>query len=73
VYVPKSIGPIHKATYVLPLKGQEAVARAFRSDRILLDADQRQRAAYEARAARSEPRLDVPEEQETGEPVETAG
>ena len=72
VYVPKSIGPLHKATYVLPLKAQEAVARAFDSEGVLRDADRRQRAAYEDRAARSEPKLDVPAEQETGEPVETA-
>jgi NAD(P)-dependent dehydrogenase (short-subunit alcohol dehydrogenase family) len=72
VFVPKSIGPLHKATYVLPLKAQEAVAKAFDSERILLDADSQKRAAYEDRAARSEPKLDVPDEQETAQAVETA-
>jgi NAD(P)-dependent dehydrogenase (short-subunit alcohol dehydrogenase family) len=76
VYVPRETGAIHKATYPLPQRAQMAVAKAMKSDRILLDIDHGQRAAYEDRAAHSEPGLE-PEaagEAETvgGEPVEAA-
>ena len=76
VYVPRETGAIHKATYPLPQRAQMAVAKAMKSDRILLDIDHGQRAAYEDRAAHSEPGLEpeVAEESETagGEPVEAA-
>jgi NAD(P)-dependent dehydrogenase (short-subunit alcohol dehydrogenase family) len=55
VFVPREVAFFHKATYVLPPRAQEAVAKAMRSDRILTDVDRAQRAAYEERAARSEP------------------
>ena len=58
VYVPREAGPIHKAMYVLPPRAQLAVAKAMKSDRILLDIDHDRRAAYEERAARSEPGLE---------------
>jgi NAD(P)-dependent dehydrogenase (short-subunit alcohol dehydrogenase family) len=58
VFVPREVGPIHKASYVLPIRAQEAVARALKSDKILQDIDHGQRAAYEDRAARSEPGLE---------------
>ncbi len=76
VYVPRETGAIHKATYPLPQRAQMAVAKAMKGDRILLDIDHRQRAAYEDRAAHSEPGLEpeVADESETvgGEPVEAA-
>src|SRR5437588_602654 len=68
VFGPREVGAIHKATYVLPLRAQEGVARALKSDRILQDIDHGQRAGYENRAAHSEPGL----EPEAAEPVETS-
>jgi NAD(P)-dependent dehydrogenase (short-subunit alcohol dehydrogenase family) len=58
VFVPREVGAIHKATYVMPIRAQEAVARALKSDKILQDIDHGQRAAYEQRAAHSEPGLE---------------
>jgi NAD(P)-dependent dehydrogenase (short-subunit alcohol dehydrogenase family) len=76
VYVPRETGAIHKATYPLPQRAQMAVAKAMKSDRILLDIDHGQRAAYEDRAAHSEPGLEPEGTDEAGtvggEPVEAA-
>jgi NAD(P)-dependent dehydrogenase (short-subunit alcohol dehydrogenase family) len=76
VYVPREVGAIHKATYILPPRAQLAVAKAMKSERILQDIDHDQRASYEDRAAHSEPGLEpeVAEEAQTvgGEPVEAA-
>ena len=55
VYVPKSIGPIWSVLQVVPRRGREAIGRALRIDRALLDADRDARAVYEARAAASAP------------------
>ena len=55
VYVPKSIGPTWAVLQILPRRGREAVGRALRLDRVLLDADRDARAVYEARAAASAP------------------
>jgi NAD(P)-dependent dehydrogenase (short-subunit alcohol dehydrogenase family) len=76
VYVPREAGIIHKLTYVLPQRAQMAVAKFMKGDRILLDIDHGTRAAYEDRAAHSQPGLEpeVAEEAQTvgGEPVEAA-
>src|SRR5204863_4506057 len=77
VFVPREVGAIHKATYVLPIKAQEAVARALKSDRVLQDIDHSQRASYEDRAAHSEPGLEpelgiADEATAPAEPVETS-
>jgi NAD(P)-dependent dehydrogenase (short-subunit alcohol dehydrogenase family) len=69
VFVPREVGFIHKATYVLPERAQLAVARAMKSENILTDVDRRERVAYEQRAARSEPGL----EPESTPAAETAG
>jgi NAD(P)-dependent dehydrogenase (short-subunit alcohol dehydrogenase family) len=71
VFVPREVGPLHKATYVLPIRAQETVSRALKSDNVLQDVDHGQRAAYEDRAAHSEPGLE-PEAVGEGEPVETS-
>ena len=71
VFVPREVGPLHKSTYVLPIRAQEAVSRVMRSDRVLQDIDHHQRAAYENRAAHSEPGME-PEAVGEGEPVETS-
>ena len=55
VYVPRSIGPTWSVLQVVPRRGREAIARALRIDRALLDADLDARAVYEARAAASAP------------------
>jgi NADP-dependent 3-hydroxy acid dehydrogenase YdfG len=55
VFVPKSVGPISKAMGLLPRAGREAVARFLKADRILVEVDTGRRAAYEERAAHSEP------------------
>jgi NAD(P)-dependent dehydrogenase (short-subunit alcohol dehydrogenase family) len=55
VYVPRSLGRMFRLGVLLPTKGGELLARIFKGDRVLADADLARRAAYEARAARSEP------------------
>jgi NADP-dependent 3-hydroxy acid dehydrogenase YdfG len=55
VFVPKSVGPINKFMMLLPRRGREAVARFLKADRILVEVDTARRAAYEDRAAHSEP------------------
>jgi hypothetical protein len=58
VFVPRQVGVIHKLTYPFPMRAQLAVARAFKSENILKDIDHGARAAYEDRAAHSEPGLE---------------
>jgi NAD(P)-dependent dehydrogenase (short-subunit alcohol dehydrogenase family) len=77
VYVPREVGFIHKATYPLPMRAQMAVARAMKSENILKDVDRGARAAYEERAAHSEPGLEpeseaAREESVVVEPAEAA-
>ena len=52
--MPKTVGRINKALQFLPRRGREAVARALKADKILVDIDWEQRRAYEERAAHSE-------------------
>lgn len=63
VYVPKSVGVINKVMGVLPRSAREATARALKADRVMLEVDDSQRAAYELRAAKSEPGLEPGSEQ----------
>ena len=58
VHVPKISGTIGKVMTLLPRSGREAVAKALGADKVLAEADPAKRAAYEERAARSEPALD---------------
>jgi NAD(P)-dependent dehydrogenase (short-subunit alcohol dehydrogenase family) len=73
VFVPKELGPIHKAAYPLPRRAQQWISRAFKSERILQDVDHGRRAAYEERAAHSEPGLEPApaEDRAEAEPVPT--
>ncbi|HEX2104893.1 MAG TPA: SDR family oxidoreductase [Solirubrobacteraceae bacterium] len=57
VYVPRSIGPLTVAGWLLPRSVRELLYRAIRADRILADVDSGARHGYELRAARSEPEL----------------
>lgn len=63
VFVPKSIGPITQIMSVLPRGGREAITRALKADQVLSKVDPGARAAYELRAAQSEPGLPAQEEQ----------
>jgi short-subunit dehydrogenase len=58
VWVPKSAQAISTVTGVLPRRGREAIARAFKADRVIWDADMQARSGYELRAAHSEPGLE---------------
>ncbi len=66
VHVPASAGVITKIVSLLPRGGREGVARALKADKVLAEPDKAKRAAYEERAARSEPGLEP-------EQVEAAG
>ena len=57
VWVPKVSAGIYRVMTLLPRRGREAIARALKADQVLMNADSNLRAAYEERAARSEPGL----------------
>jgi NAD(P)-dependent dehydrogenase (short-subunit alcohol dehydrogenase family) len=59
VFVPRSAGVITRITAALPRSWREAVGRAVKADRLLLEVHAAQRAAYEARAAASAPAADA--------------
>lgn len=58
VWVPRVSAGIYRLMTLLPRRGREAVARALKADQVLAKADPRARAAYEARAARSQPAVE---------------
>jgi NAD(P)-dependent dehydrogenase (short-subunit alcohol dehydrogenase family) len=58
VWVPASTAVIDKLIHPLPRRAREAVARLIGADKVLAAADHAQRAAYEDRAAHSEPGLE---------------
>jgi NAD(P)-dependent dehydrogenase (short-subunit alcohol dehydrogenase family) len=55
VFVPKSIGPAWTVVNLLPRRARDALGRALKIDRALMEADRSARAVYEARAAASAP------------------
>jgi NAD(P)-dependent dehydrogenase (short-subunit alcohol dehydrogenase family) len=55
VFVPRSAGVISQVAAAMPRRGRDAIGRAVRADRALLDTDRSARAQYEARAAASAP------------------
>jgi short-subunit dehydrogenase len=59
VFVPKSIGPTLALVSLIPRRAREALGRALKIDRALLDADRAARVAYEARAAASAPAAEI--------------
>src|SRR3954452_4223751 len=61
VWVPRSTQYIATVMNLLPRRGREAIARFLKADQVLAGADPTARAAYEDRAAHSEPSLE-PEE-----------
>ena len=62
VWVPRSSRHTHRFNALLPRRASEGVARALKADRVLMGADKQARAAYELRAAHSEPGLEPGEE-----------
>lgn len=58
VWVPRESLGIYKVMQMLPRGGREAIARLLKADKVLAEPDTAKRAAYEDRAARSEPALD---------------
>jgi NADP-dependent 3-hydroxy acid dehydrogenase YdfG len=64
VFVPRYAGGISKVMAVLPRRAREAVARALKADRVIIEADMAKRRGYEERAAHSEPTLDEDRVQE---------
>jgi short-subunit dehydrogenase len=61
VFVPRSLGALNRLTTLLPLRATEALERFLRIDRVLTEIDPADRAEYEARAARSDPRREPAE------------
>ena len=72
MFVPKSIGPTWAFFNLWPRRAREAVGRALKIDRALLDADRGARAAYEARAAASAPGAEVVIEETAADREEAA-
>jgi len=70
VWVPRSSATISYIINLLPRRGREAAGRLLRADKVLAEPDRAQRAAYEARAARSEPGLE-PNEVDAAATAET--
>ena len=53
VWVPKSSAEIAVVLNLVPRKGREAIARFMKADKVLAEVDEKERAAYEDRAAHS--------------------
>jgi NADP-dependent 3-hydroxy acid dehydrogenase YdfG len=62
VWVPRGNRHTHRIGSLLPRRVGEGIARAMKADQILMGADKDARAAYELRAAKSEPGLEPGEE-----------
>jgi NADP-dependent 3-hydroxy acid dehydrogenase YdfG len=58
VWVPRNTVAIYKLLQVLPRGARESVARFLKADKVLAEPDRAARAAYEDRAAHSEPGLE---------------
>ena len=71
IWVPKVSAGVYRVMTLLPRRGREAVARALKADQVLMHADSRARAAYEDRAAHSEPGLEPENAPEAAEKVES--
>ncbi len=62
VFVPRSVQRITWTMNLLPRSGREAVSRALKADKVLLDVDASKRANYQLRASHSDPALDAAED-----------
>jgi NADP-dependent 3-hydroxy acid dehydrogenase YdfG len=70
VFVPRETVAIYKFMQLLPRGGREAIGRALKADKVLMDTDASVRAAYEDRAAHSEPARGPGRADSAEEPVE---
>jgi NAD(P)-dependent dehydrogenase (short-subunit alcohol dehydrogenase family) len=66
VYVPRSVGGLTKLAGLLPLRAKLALAKALKTDRVVLEADEAARAAYLERAAASAPAAEQVVEETAG-------
>jgi NADP-dependent 3-hydroxy acid dehydrogenase YdfG len=62
VWLPRSSRRTHRIGQLLPRGVSDRIVRAMKADRVLMGADRQARAAYELRAAHSEPGLEPAEE-----------
>ncbi len=62
VWVPKSSAGISVILNLVPRSGREAIARFMKADKVLAEVDERERAAYEDRAAKSTSEASAPEQ-----------
>jgi NAD(P)-dependent dehydrogenase (short-subunit alcohol dehydrogenase family) len=60
VWAPRSLGAINRVMRILPRGLSEGLGRALGAERVTWEADRSARAAYEARAAASNPRAERP-------------
>jgi NADP-dependent 3-hydroxy acid dehydrogenase YdfG len=63
VFVPRYVGKINAAMAIVPRRGREAIGRGLKADKVLLERDDAARAAYELRAAQSDPGVEAGEAQ----------
>ena len=68
VFVPRLVGRISAVMQAMPRSARERIGRMFEGDKVMTQADMAQRAAYEQRAAASEP-TPLEAADETKEPV----
>ncbi|MDX6624645.1 MAG: hypothetical protein QOE75_2577 [Solirubrobacterales bacterium] len=62
VFVPRANGALYKILTLLPRSWREAIGRAMKVDKLMLEVDHGARRAYEERAAASEPEAEAPAE-----------
>jgi NADP-dependent 3-hydroxy acid dehydrogenase YdfG len=62
VWLPRSSRHTQRLNQILPRRISERIARALKADRVLMGADKQARAAYELRAAHSQPGLEPGDE-----------
>ncbi|HWC08119.1 MAG TPA: SDR family oxidoreductase [Solirubrobacterales bacterium] len=62
VFVPRANGALYKILTLLPRSWREAIGRAMKVDKLMLEVDHGARRAYEERAAASEPETEAPAE-----------
>jgi hypothetical protein len=58
VFVPKANGALYRFLVLLPRSAREAIGRLMKVDKLMFEVDHGARAAYEQRAAASEPGAD---------------
>jgi short-subunit dehydrogenase len=70
VFVPRETVAIYKMMNLLPRGAREGIGRFLKADKVLMDTDASVRAAYEERAAHSEPGLESAEAAGEAQPDE---